>query len=154
MEGYGAKEIVTHYYKGTSVGTIADTVGSDSFLRTKNRPVWVGLPIAQDHGLFPVRGRGRAHRPGMPGQALDRPALRQRQGGPGMEGAGRRQGRMPGAPQRQSRLGDKGQVPGRRHLGRAADPILLSGTGYTYARGCSISPVPGKKRSTYRSSCR
>ena len=54
MEGYGYKEIVTHYYKGTSVGTIADSVGSDSFLRTTD-PTGLGgfaPAIAHQHHLL------------------------------------------------------------------------------------------------------
>ncbi len=40
----------------------------------------------------------------------------------------------------------EGQVPGRCHLGEPPTRILLSGTGYTYARGVlHVRPVPGEK---------
>ena len=62
-----------------------------------------------------------------------------------MEGAGRRQGRMPGL-RNDSRVWE---TRGKSRVDVTWDGpptrILLSGTGYTYARGAPFPPVPGKK---------
>jgi SpoIID/LytB domain protein len=146
MEGYGYQEIVTHYYKGTSVGTIADTVASDSFLRTKNRPVWVGLLQSIKSTTFSPYVVEDGHTVQVCQNKLS---------------TGRRCANAKAGQEWKVRVADKGGCRVLRNDNRvwetrgkcrvdvtwdeAPTRILLSGTGYTYARGVlHVRPVPGK----------
>ena len=147
MEGYGYQEIVTHYYKGTSVGTIADTVASDSFLRTNNRPVWVGLLQSLKSTTFSPYVVEDGHTVQVCQNKLS---------------TGRRCANAKAGQEWKVRVADKGGCRVLRNDNRvwetrgkcrvdvtwdeAPTRILLSGTGYTYARGVlHVRPVPGKK---------
>ena len=147
MEGYGYKEIVTHYYKGTSVGTIADSVGSGSFLRTKTRPVWVGLLQSLTTATFSPYVVEEGHTVKVCQDKLS---------------GGRRCANAKEGQEWKVRTADKGGCRIFRNgnrvwesrgkcrvdvaLGGPPTRILLSGTGYTYARGVlHMRPVPDQK---------